>query len=627
MAENTDENYFSNTALTPLSQEFKRKTELELSFLLEEDSILDTGFNFGVELADITGDEQFLQLTGDLANSEFAENLASETRSSRSKDDGTLKDKNIFVLGRETEAVHQRGAGKIKVVNDSVNKMSTTTQTAGQGDPTATVVTSAPSTTTTTTVTGTSGVTTTTTVGAGGNTSTTASSSQGQQPPQGSMAILDMTALVGALHGLQAAKEKTVHLKDLPTFAGQSHESAEEFLLKYENCATVHGWGDADKQKYMALACEKSALRWHEANKANFASFSDLKKEFLSTFGKNIFDLDLQGYTRRHAAQEDPLAYVFETLEFIRMSNPQASDIEKVQRLFDGLPASLKAEFVRNGPQNVADFTKRLKDVLREKQYAAKALTYNIGETVLSSAANSDLVEAIVKRLAPEKKNLVSYEEKTTVKPVYFLENEELEARLKRIEENPVLQNNPESSGNRNYQGRRNQGGAGFQQPQQGGTRPRGAGGTCRFCGRAGHFARDCRAKVGLNGQPNRNLRGGAFSGPRMGTPYGGYSQNFGQYQQGNQPYNQGMQPYQQGPQQVGQLSGFRPPMLTGPPSGQQFGPRPTQQFLALPQHASNPGVGGEQANPVWVDPSLGTQFSGGQDTWQGGVPGFQPLN
>lgn len=173
---------------------------------------------------------------------------------------------------------------------------------------------------------------------------------------------------------MQANKEKTVHLRDLPTFGWQPHESAEEFILRYERCAVVHNWNDADRLKYMNLACEKSALRWHEANKTHLLTFLDLKREFLRAFGKNLFDLDLQNFQRKFSASENPLAYVFRTLDYIMLSNPTATETEKVQRLFDGLPAALKSAFVRDPPATVQSFIEWLKKVSREQQYNEKAL-------------------------------------------------------------------------------------------------------------------------------------------------------------------------------------------------------------------------------------------------------------
>lgn len=61
-------------------------------------------------------------------------------------------------------------------------------------------------------------------------------------------------------------------------------------------------------------------------------------------------------------AAEDPLSYVFHVLNYVSSTNPATSESDKVNRLFDGLPTSLKSAFVRDPPKTVQEFTDRLKD-------------------------------------------------------------------------------------------------------------------------------------------------------------------------------------------------------------------------------------------------------------------------
>ena len=96
------------------------------------------------------------------------------------------------------------------------------------------------------------------------------------------------------------------------------------------------------------------------------------KTSFLKAFGKNLFDLDLQGLSLKYSPSEDPLAYAFEILDYVMLANPQATELEKVQRLFDKLPVAMKSFFIRHPPKSVQDFLERLKDVSREQQYVHK---------------------------------------------------------------------------------------------------------------------------------------------------------------------------------------------------------------------------------------------------------------
>lgn len=99
----------------------------------------------------------------------------------------------------------------------------------------------------------------------------------------------DMATFLRAFQSMQTKRGKSVHLRDPRTFGGQPRESAEEFMLRYERCAIVPSWNDDDNLTHMNLACEKSALRWHDGNKTHFVTFADLKKEFLKAFGKWSF--------------------------------------------------------------------------------------------------------------------------------------------------------------------------------------------------------------------------------------------------------------------------------------------------------------------------------------------------
>lgn len=65
---------------------------------------------------------------------------------------------------------------------------------------------------------------------------------------------------------------------------------------------------------------------------------------------------------------------MFETLDYIMLLNLVATETEKVQCLFDGLPATLQSAFVRDSPVTVQAFNEWLKKVSRGQQYNEKAL-------------------------------------------------------------------------------------------------------------------------------------------------------------------------------------------------------------------------------------------------------------
>ena len=53
---------------------------------------------------------------------------------------------------------------------------------------------------------------------------------------------------------------------------------------------------------------------------------------------------------------EDPLGYVYNVLKCSNTTRPTATEAEKVDKLFDELPISMKAEFVNSMPTTVAQF-------------------------------------------------------------------------------------------------------------------------------------------------------------------------------------------------------------------------------------------------------------------------------
>ena len=114
---------------------------------------------------------------------------------------------------------------------------------------------------------------------------------------------------------------------------------------------------------------------------------------------------------------------MFEVLGYVLLSNPKASDTEKVQRLFDMPPTHLKGTFVRDPPKAVQAFIARLKDVSREQRYNEKALFSAGAYTSGISSAISTLAE---EKERPSTKSLTVTQQTGTVKPVYFTNESDL---------------------------------------------------------------------------------------------------------------------------------------------------------------------------------------------------------
>ena len=126
---------------------------------------------------------------------------------------------------------------------------------------------------------------------------------------------------------------KLISLRDLPSFAVEPDEDADEFMQRFERCGYVHGWTAEVKVKHLYLAVRKNAMRWHEANK-HLQTWDALKTDFLTTFGKTGVDFDIAGKSSRLLASEDPVAFVIKVLNVVSTISPNATEVEKVNRLF-----------------------------------------------------------------------------------------------------------------------------------------------------------------------------------------------------------------------------------------------------------------------------------------------------
>ena len=127
------------------------------------------------------------------------------------------------------------------------------------------------------------------------------------------------------------------------------------------------------KLKHLYLAVTKNAMRWHESNK-HLHNWADLKADFLNTFLKTRVDFDIVGQSSRLLASEDPVVFVFQVLNVVNTTSPNATEAEKVNRLFAELPIHMKPGFVRSPPQSVRSFTERMRDLSREAAYVRTSM-------------------------------------------------------------------------------------------------------------------------------------------------------------------------------------------------------------------------------------------------------------
>ena len=111
----------------------------------------------------------------------------------------------------------------------------------------------------------------------------------------------------------------------------------------------------------------------HEADK-QLRTWTDLKAAFLTTFGKTRVDFNIGGESSGLLASEDPVAFVYQVLNVVNTTSPNATEAEKVNRLFAELLIHMKPGIVRNPPQTVRSFTGRLRDLSREAAYVRTSM-------------------------------------------------------------------------------------------------------------------------------------------------------------------------------------------------------------------------------------------------------------
>ena len=189
----------------------------------------------------------------------------------------------------------------------------------------------------------------------------------------GEVGLVNNQALVNAqdiavlLHGIQNnQRPRKINPNDIPTFSDQGHEDADDHLLRFERFADFHALDEPEKVRHFSMSLNRNALRWFECNRLQFVNWAGIKSEFTKTFGKSFVDNDLTGRAAGMFVAEKPLDYVFQTLGYLQSTRPNASEAEKSDILFQGLPVYLKARFSSNRPRTVREFMDRMPDVSRE---------------------------------------------------------------------------------------------------------------------------------------------------------------------------------------------------------------------------------------------------------------------
>lgn len=118
-------------------------------------------------------------------------------------------------------------------------------------------------------------------------------------------------------------------VKDLPRYAGQPNEVANDFLEKFEIFYDAFKRNDVEKLARFPLNLAGNALRWWKACIYSQSDWATTERDFLKPYGKNFIDLDIACESTRVLASEDPLRHVFNILKCLRTTNSNATEADK----------------------------------------------------------------------------------------------------------------------------------------------------------------------------------------------------------------------------------------------------------------------------------------------------------
>lgn len=150
--------------------------------------------------------------------------------------------------------------------------------------------------------------------------------------------------------------------------------------------------------KHFALALHKNTLKWFQAHLVTDSNqaWDDLKQKFFKIFGRTSFELDSTEENGKMLASKDSLRYVFHMSSYMQITNPTASELDKTNKLIDGLPRNLKPYFVSDTPKTVHESTERLRAVATEIAYKQSSLLQaGPSPSIVAAIAGSSNITAI----------------------------------------------------------------------------------------------------------------------------------------------------------------------------------------------------------------------------------------
>ncbi|KAH7982839.1 hypothetical protein HPB52_007400 [Rhipicephalus sanguineus] len=152
-----------------------------------------------------------------------------------------------------------------------------------------------------------------------------------------------------------------------PVFRGAPEESISEWLLCYEHVASLNNWDQATKVKFLYLALDGDAKKWHTTQILTGApnSWEEwatlLKTSFTSRHSVEIAYLRLENRTQ--LPSETPEQYYYDVVQLCARVNPSMTEDDRLRHLMRGLRPDVQEKMIIANPETCAAFLQILQRI------------------------------------------------------------------------------------------------------------------------------------------------------------------------------------------------------------------------------------------------------------------------
>ena len=182
----------------------------------------------------------------------------------------------------------------------------------------------------------------------------------------------------------------TGHKAKIPVFSGYPEEDVLAWLHIFYKNANALGWNDREKLSRFPLYLSGSAVYWYTSHIAksteSLSSFNALRDKFISCFLPDDFSAyvnqQLRNYTQGY--NQTVTSYIFTVERLCRQKNPNMSEKEIIEYLYDGIHPQIRSLVKIQNPTSISEFiiiAKRVEASLRGGQTTLKKTVHFAGQT------------------------------------------------------------------------------------------------------------------------------------------------------------------------------------------------------------------------------------------------------